>query len=78
MLESKAQAGIYEGAAKADQYHKQGVAAVMSGAGKVAGTLAGAYSGGMFSGAGNAGFDASPSFGGGATDLPSFNAGAIA
>lgn len=51
-LESQAQAGIRQGEAQADQFHLQGVAAVMSGASRVAGQLYGAYRGGDFAGTG--------------------------
>lgn len=46
MLESEAQAGIYEGEAQAEEYHDQGTADVIAGAGKVASSLYGAYTGG--------------------------------
>lgn len=51
-LESAAQVGVAEGAAQADQYHRQGVAAVINGASKVAGQLYGAYQSGVFLGTG--------------------------
>lgn len=51
-LESQAQAGIRQGEAQADQYHMQGVAAVMNGASRVAGQLYGAYRGGDGAGTG--------------------------
>lgn len=47
-LASAGQAGIAEGAAKADQYHMEGVAAVMGGAAKVAGLVYGGYQSGAF------------------------------
>ena len=53
MLESKAQAGVAEGQAQADQYHMQGTAAVMNGAAKVASMAASAYGAGVFGSAGS-------------------------
>jgi len=47
-LASAGAAGIAEGAAQADQDHLEGIADVMNGASKVAGTIASAYAGGAF------------------------------
>lgn len=52
-LESQAQAGLRQGEAQADQYHMQGVAAVLNGASKVSGQIYGAYRGGDFASTGS-------------------------
>lgn len=62
-LASEGQAGIAEGAAKADQYHMEGVAAVMGGAAKVVGLAVSGYQAGVFSGTGTT--DLSSGLGGG-------------
>ena len=64
-LEASAQAGIAEGDYQANQDHMEGVAAVMGGAAKVAGTLYGAYSGGVFGKPGSNTSTALDSMGGG-------------
>lgn len=79
-LYSEGEADIAEGAAKADEYHMQGVAAVLGGAAKVAGLAFGAYESGAFASAGtndlSAGLKNIPAAG--STDLPAINAGGIA
>ena len=67
MLASQGQAGIAVGAAQADQYHMEGVADVLSGASKVAGTLYSGYMGGAFGSAGSSTSTALDSMGGGTT-----------
>lgn len=78
-LASAGAAGIAEGAAKADQYHMEGVAAVMGGAAKVAGLAFSAYEGGVFGGSGTNDLSAGLKNGSpiGATDLPGINAGGL-
>lgn len=72
-LDSSARAGVAEGAAQADAYHAQGVAAVLSGAGRVASMLGQDYQNGLFSGTKTNNLSAGLSTGSpaGATDLPS-------
>lgn len=53
MLESKAQAGIAEGAAQSDQFHMAGIASVIGGAARLAGSINTAYQQGVFGGGGS-------------------------